>query len=698
MNVFLHILSTCLLLSSSICLFAQKINYLPDQHLFYLSEERPPERAAGAICDAYWTYFWEFGDASYSTTSSSPIKYCYAKPGSYEVRVSLVPHYSHEASKTITRTIQVSNTNCERNYSAPDFKGFVNITTNATSQELIPNNEIQVAIDYKMPNNSSSRDGYLFLFYNKEDKKIGFDPLVYKSARVYEAAKLPSSYGSLSGITNSAKEYLNRLVKQRYDYELFRCEAAAGESGRMFLTLKASNSLDTVILKKKKSVLRTDLKAVFIPKGRQFNDLMVHNYPLKMASVHDPNRMRILKPSGNAIYKRSEPETFVYEVEFQNEGGRAVPQVNIEVPWDKNMDMESLVVLDRTPNRYDCPVCPEGFDPAKDSISCFEVKKDRADVLEFVFYNVMVHGKREPGIGGKKYTKGFVRYQVDSNRKKQNTNKAEATILFKGGEAFTTKPDQKNWKHKGFGIRIGRNFGQNIEGFERRDSLFKHWNNIGLYYRTSRVKSGITWLAGGEVSLAGFSFVARNATPFFIEDEFVEGFGFGADFTQEELDLQVLDIQIQAEARWKEVIGGGVGGGISVPMTGEGRLQNNFLFSQQLFEYDLAFESDILALDVNSPLFDELLRDDRGIREEQESNFGILDEMAEGETTFLGQDVTSNRNIGAIFHWYLEAGLMNNAVIGLRQDFRIYPDSYKQTCVKFNNFQVYLRLKLFSQS
>lgn len=555
-NLFL---CACFLLSCLCSSQAQEINYSSSQHHFFLTNERLPTKAAGASCDAYWSYFWEFGDESYSTTSSSPIKYCYEKPGTYEIRVSLVAHYSHEPSKTITKTIQVNSTDCGRDYERADINGLVNITTNATSQELIPNNQVQVVIDYKMPPTGAA-DGYLFLFYNREDRKIGFDPLVYESARLHDSKKLSNTYNSLPGLTNSAKNYLNNLVGQRYDYELFSCKKAPNESGRIFLTLRASNALDTIILKKRKSVMKTELKAVFIPRGRQFSDIMVDNYLMKMASVHDPNRMRILEPRQNAVYHKRNLESFTYEVEFQNEGGRAVPQVNIEVPWNANMDMSSIVVLDRSPNKKECPECPEDFNPALDSMSCFEVKTDRLDQAEFVFYNVMVHGKREQGIGGKKYTKGFVKYQVESNKRKDNTTKAEATILFKGGEPFTTKPDRKNWVHKGFGVRFGRNFGANLEGFEARDSLFKHWNNIGLYYRTTRVKSGVRLLAGGEVSLAGYSFVAKNATPVSqIDDD--DFFDTDAIFTREEIDLQVLDLQVQAEVRWKEVIGGGVGAG-----------------------------------------------------------------------------------------------------------------------------------------
>lgn len=127
-------------------------------------------------------------------------------------------------------------------------------------------------------------------------------------------------------------------------------------------------------------------------------------------------------------------------------------------------------------------------------------------------------------------------------------------------------------------------------------------------------------------------------------------------------------------------------------------MRGNYLFGQQLDEYELNSEAAIRAIDTNSPLFDELLNLEGFFNEEQTSNFGLFDEQSEDEITFIGQEISSKRNVGALLNWYLEAGLMNDIVLGLRQDFRIYPNSYKQQCVKFNSFQVYLRLKLFSKS
>ena len=76
-----------------------------------------------------------------------------------------------------------------------------------------------------------------------------------------------------------------------------------------------------------------------------------------------------------------------------------------------------------------------------------------------------------------------------------------------------------------------------------------------------------------------------------------------------------------------------------------------------------------------------------------EPHFGLFD----SENVMLnGEDLNSSTGIGGITSLFLEIGDLNNWAIGARQDFRIYPNTYRERCLKISNTSVYLRLKLFS--
>ena len=675
---------------------SQAIAYDAIEQTFVISGLNAPQAVGGSKNEPYWKYFWEFGDGHYSFNRSP--QYCYSKPGTYTVRAYATPYYSYESSRSFVQQITVTDSGCQRNRQY-NLGGFLNIETNA-SGELVPGHDVQVILDYSMPFTSTSSEGYLLFMYNSEmekrDLKLDFYPLNYRrnEERAYEASAI--SNFSLDRIAQLLPSDRAKIQAQIDDHQVraFSCTLAPGANNRLFLTLSAATALDTTIIKGKKGALITNIKAVWLPTGATFSSIeMTDHYDLRMLSVHDPNRIRIEQPRGFAYYNPRTPEVFQFKIDFQNKGGRPVRQVDIDIPWQRQFNYEQIEIIERDPaNSVICPDCPEYFDPALDSISCFKVDTSRQDLdgkVRLTFYNVMIHGKNEKGVGGGKYTKGFVKYQVPSTKFVDRKSKIRADITFLGGETFRTGSANKKWREKTIGLKLGRNFNDQLEYFDRLDATadLKYWYNVGGYYKNAALFRGLGW--GGELAVAGFGFESKTVN----RTLNANGGTASLQFTQETIEWSTLDIQAQAEARILGILAAGVGGGVSIPLLGSGTINDSRYTRAVLPEVDFN-ETWARYEETGEIPFDEFINFPVGDKQIVANDFGLLQENTVAELNDIL--IESGNSIGGMVHWYLEAGLLRYGAIGLRQDFRIYPNSYKNQCIKFNNFEAYLRIKLAS--
>ncbi|MDX1477672.1 MAG: PKD domain-containing protein [Saprospiraceae bacterium] len=666
---------------------AQEIHHNPATNTFSVVGLDDPERPAGAKNRPYWKYFWEFGDGHYDMAESP--SYCYGAAGTYQVRVSLTPYYSYESTRTIVREVTVSRA-CSETPSYEEQTGYIDVVSNANG-ELVPGNQFELAVHVRMPPGVTASTGYVVLCYNsivqQRNLKLRFQPLAFRPGeeRLYSAEPLAAVIPTqLSGISESARSYVSQLINE-YQVKGYVCEVSPGQETRLFATLGASSALDTTIIKGKKGALNIVIKAVWIPKGVAFDaGTMVDNYPMQLLSVHDPNKLRIARPAGAAFYNRRYPQWLEYEIHYQNKGGRPVKQLDIEVPWDRNLDYRTIEVLTRDPDIESCPVCPPDVDPRSMISSCFAVDTSAVStsgLVTFSFYNVMIHGKNEGGVGGGKYTRGFVRYRVKSNHERIDHQRSVARIIFEGGEPLLTSPDRKKWRHKYFGIKGGRNFSAQLDGFESVDDEVGRWYNAAFMYKNTPVYHGLGY--GFELGSAGFGFrvwsvdFAPQMETFELSDEII--------------DIRTLDLQLQGEVRLAGAVSAGIGAGLTVPLKGEGQLLSGRPFSDELqqIDWDLAQEPDrITQADLDR------MKTYNGEYLEATSGFGLFD--AKEQVQFGDLDINSKTSLGTIVSGQIEAGFLNGIAAGGRYVLRIYPDAYKEQCMKLRNAELYLRIKLGS--
>ena len=663
--------------------YAQELRYDNSTNQFSLPNLFLPDSIPKNPNPPSWKYFVEYGDGHYST-ESFPHSYHYSEMSNYPARVTLTPQYSFSATKVISNKIENTSTSfIEKKYPVPDNQ-FVHIETSARN-ELTPKNEIRIVIHYRMPENAQSNEGYLILFYNNKAEKyqhrLRFEPFIEdtleNSEMLYDA--VPSTIYHLKqafGPESQNAQQTDAVSKLYLNNRVFKCSIQAGEEKRLFLSLLASPALNTKILDKKEN-LEVHIKAIWMPTSVTYaSTAMSTRYPFKMLSVHDPNRLRIIQPRGSAIYHPRKPQKFVYEIQFENKGGRAAEDVQVKMKWPKNLDYNTIKVLERDPDFTLCPNCPPGIDFERYPKSCFYVDTsyiNSEDTVIFGFNQIGLMGKREPGLGNKKYTKGFVRFSVSSNDKMVGKQKDKAVIILKGDAPLPTKKRTKKWRHKTINVRIGAATSAEAGDFKLNDNEFKRKFFAGLTYTNAPLYSGFGYRTS--LSLAGIGLKGREVNDYLVEQTPI--------LTSETIDIQTLEAHMFLEYRLFNVLATGVGVGPSLPLWAEG------VISEKVF-YDSAPFLPYQPTEVreNEELFNELykLSDNETILR---SNFGIFDNNN-------NEGFASKNVVGFVGSVFVEIGFLPSIGIGGRLNHRIYYDVYKDHCLKISNGEIYLRFNLSS--
>lgn len=126
---------------------------------------------------AYYTYYWEFGDGSFSTKKEP--KHTYKKKGDYDVRLWATNHYDNGKTPTTRpKSVSVRSTPAD-----VEDKAFMTEDIQLRkNRDPIPDEEIVVVMSYKNPKQYVT-NGKLYLFYN--EKKYKADNFEIKDTRSY---------------------------------------------------------------------------------------------------------------------------------------------------------------------------------------------------------------------------------------------------------------------------------------------------------------------------------------------------------------------------------------------------------------------------------------------------------------------------------------------------------------------------------
>ncbi len=484
--------------------------------VFEFTPIMPPLMQKAGAPAAYWTYFWEFGDGSFSREENP--SHIYALPGNYIASLDATAHYD-DGKRAKRKKKGLDNTKLPGAGSAtadvfdPNARQMLAMEANAQPKAT---EEITLVISYRNLGMAPT-DGRLHLFFN--EKKFPDRHFEFVEARTHfreypdnsTSAVLPLDHAEQlcfsilptwsSGLahTDLSGDFPPSVIIEEMlntARGAYRAENAwrfnnlqPGESRNMFVSLVCTPNMlrDTNAF--------VHLEAVFAP----FDPVVAPEkfvYEIEIVSSHDPNAIAV---SDNRVnYRILGSKKLDYKIQFQNNGEGPASTVEVKVEVPKGLKLGDMQPVAWYPK---CPICPK----IPDTRSCLDTASARGALI-FTFRNIYLPGSRQKDVGDRDSTKGFVKYRIQAARDMPKLPfKSRAKIVFDKNPPIYT-----NYTKTGFkvgmspGLKAGYGFEPNFDKAptgEEKSSAFVQ-NGYFLLgasispYKSWRVYPQIELLAG----------------------------------------------------------------------------------------------------------------------------------------------------------------------------------------------------------
>lgn len=456
----------------------------------FSSTLRPLQQIAGAP-EAFYSYYWEFGDGQFSFEEKP--KHVYRDTGLYQARLFATNNYDDGKPPPLKpKPVKVSSKNSSYavNKNPSFFKkgGAIEMRVNCMPK---PDEDMVLIIGYRNETDATTMNGSMVLFYNERQfKKDNFD---FSEERTYSReqktslnniiAYIPagrvSEMNSLSGpnaflqyeATGYYGEALAELVAAKQ--KLFRQNQSwrfgdleKGSEKYFFITLHTTPEMI------KDTNTTVELTGMFIPDNPAFQ---VEEYTLELQIVasHDPNRMMLKNRRLNYRFTSKKKE-MTYTVRFQNTGKGPASQISVAVSVPAMMDAGSMEILDYYPKTVFCKSA-EGTNQ-----SCLDTIVHK-DSIYFIFRNIYLPGLRQQGFNDPDSTIGFVKYRMHFSKKlKKLPFTSNAAIIFDNNKPIYTNNQKGYFKPgKSFGIALGYNY--NFDRLLKDENYFSIGGTISPY-------------------------------------------------------------------------------------------------------------------------------------------------------------------------------------------------------------------------
>ncbi len=442
---------------------------------------RPLRQIAGAP-EAFYTYYWEFGDGTFSF-DEMPV-HAYATPGEYEVRLYATNNYD-DGKAPPSRAKKYRK---EKPVSDPGH-GASTVQSGATSsghfnpdQQVMlktnrmprPDEEMVLIVGYRSHDTPAPPvSGTLALFFNEKDfakknfeitdirtwhgeqeivgddvfaqagitaylgpgqyKPSGFDPRLAAGQRgglylaaaesepvLFMAPREPAGVHSFPGLSTILAENNSRYADRR----LWRFEGLeAGAERFFFITLKTTPEM----IRDTNAIVTMNMTLIPDDPSRE---VVSETLEMQIVVSHDPNKASVNNRLMNYRFIGKEKE-LKYKVRFQNTGKGPASLVDIGVSLSDMVDLSSIRLVDQYP---ECPPCEDAYAGQ----SCLDTVI-KADSVHFIFRNIYLPGKRQLGVNDADSTKGFVEFYA---RLKEKPPKlpfyTQAAIVFDRNEPIIT--------------------------------------------------------------------------------------------------------------------------------------------------------------------------------------------------------------------------------------------------------------------
>ena len=413
---------------------------------------------------ASYSYFWEFGDGSYSKAKEP--KKVYKKKADYKVNLAVTNNYDNgKPPSTRPKTVAVTEITDDKSdeiASIETDEGF-KIFNN---REPSPEEEMVVVMSYQNLLNYVT-NGKLYLFYNdKEFKKKNFELL---ETRTHFGEKEVQENG-VACVDDTNNLYEN--VASANDYPSFR-NSFTTDDENLEMTLMESKSLfsnvkilefDNMNAKETRNVFMTfkttpemikdtsatvKMRGVYVP-DRNYKNHKKKTLEMEIVTSHDPNKM---SSNGTSInYRLVRLKTTNFKTRFQNDGEGPARTIRLETDIPEMFDKKTLQIVDCYPK---CPICPKGENV---TYSCIDtiIKKNQ---IYFTFKNIYLPGSNQKNVMERDSTKGFVKYSMKFAKDFHKVKtKSKTSIFFDKNEPVITNYAVTKFKP---GISIGAKTGYN---------------------------------------------------------------------------------------------------------------------------------------------------------------------------------------------------------------------------------------------
>jgi hypothetical protein len=427
--------------------------------------ETPPLIQIAGAPKANYSFFWEYGDGTYSKTAEP--KKVYKKAGEYKTNVSVTNNYDNgKPPKTRPKTVAVTeviDTNFDDVASLPDSTS-IHLFAN---REPMPEEEMVVVLSYQNLLDYVA-NGKLYLFYNdKEFKNDNFELVETRTHfgereisenRIAFVEEENNSYQNIASADDNSvfkipflkdEENLElTLADSKSKFRNFKTFEFDGmnskETRNVFFTFKTTPQMI------KDTTATVKMRGVFVP-DRNYKNHKKKTLEMEIVTSHDPNKM-----SSNATfmnYRTVRLKTVNFKTRFQNDGEGPARMIRLETDTPDMFDKKTLKIVDSYPK---CPICPKDEEV---SYSCLDtiIKQKQ---IHFTFKNIYIPGSQQKNVTERDSTKGFVKYTMKFAKDfhKQST-KSKTAIIFDKNEPVITNTALTRFKP---GISIGVRTGYNL--------------------------------------------------------------------------------------------------------------------------------------------------------------------------------------------------------------------------------------------
>ena len=423
----------------------------------------PPLQQMQGAPQAFYTFYWEFGDGHYSTEPAPT--HTYKAAGEHTVKLWTTNNYDNgKPPPARPKKIPIKKiTYNDQPPSIPVPDGF-NLKNN---REPVPDEEMVVIVSYQNDLDYTTH-GKLYLFFNeKKFKSDNFElsevrthygekevqdvtGIVSRNAPLATASLTASKTGSpiLYNLLNDGPQLnLNlELENARAYYKsssvLEFNDMAAHETRNIFYTFKTTPEM------LKDTSARITIKGIYVPE-RGVDKHKSKSLEMDIVTSHDPNKMSISDTRLN--YRFYKNKALDFKIRFQNNGEGPAHSIKLDVDVPAMYNKSSLKILDTYPP---CPICPDEVV----NYSCLDtlILKDK---IIFHFKNIYLPGSNQKNEVDRDSTKGFVKYTLRFNKKISKENTVSRTaIIFDKNEPILTNYANTRFKP---GISLGAKAGYN---------------------------------------------------------------------------------------------------------------------------------------------------------------------------------------------------------------------------------------------